>query len=85
MSFMSSIRASWIALATLTVGCSPVVQQQPTVSDATTSAERLDDTLVQFSLISALATGDYADGVPLRDVLAGVTSVSGPSIGSKGK
>lgn len=30
-----------------------------------------DDALVQFSLITALAVGDYVDGAPLRRVLAG--------------
>lgn len=31
----------------------------------------VDDALVQFSLVAALATGDYVEGIPLRDVLVG--------------
>ena len=36
----------------------------------------VDDALVQFSLVAALAAGDYVGGAPLREVLTdGINSV----------
>lgn len=55
----------------LIVGCTPSPPGQPAKKQvqrpATVTAE---DALVQFSLVAALAAGDYDDGIPLRQLLA---------------
>lgn len=56
-------------VAATSLGCAPTVQRVPPPKQAK-SPRVQDDALVQFSLISALAAGDYADGAPLRNVLA---------------
>lgn len=47
--------------------CTPRVERFPT-QRAETNVR--DDVLVQFSLVSSLAAGDYTDGAPLRRLLA---------------
>jgi acetolactate decarboxylase len=70
------ITAAWIAVAALLVaGCSQSPQPAPTTTAKPTQAApaevTVDDALVQFSLVAALAAGDYVDGFPLRELLAG--------------
>lgn len=54
----------WIVSAIACVGCQPDNRIEPLAS----SSDR--DSLVQFSLLAALAADDYTGTVPLRDVLA---------------
>jgi acetolactate decarboxylase len=51
-------------------GCSPPTQPLPASNNAKPAEVTVDDALVQFSLLSTLAAGDYVDGTPLRHVLA---------------
>jgi len=61
----------WIGIVALvTVGCSPSAKPRPDGRSVQTSAVTVDDALVQFSLVAALASGDYSGGAPLVDVLA---------------
>lgn len=56
------------------VGCSRPEEPAPAAPTASVAQQKglaVDDALVQFSLISALASGDYSDGAPLSQVLAG--------------
>ncbi|WP_425613730.1 acetolactate decarboxylase [Anatilimnocola sp. NA78] len=60
------------AMLGLGVGCSPTSSHAvaSTAGSPTSSASvGSEDTLVQFSLIAALASGDYEHGAPLRQVL----------------
>jgi len=60
------------ALAALTVcGCSPTTRQSAAGNDSHPAEVTVDDALVQFSLVSALAAGDYGGGAPLRQMLSG--------------
>jgi acetolactate decarboxylase len=61
----------WIGiLALLVVGCSPSQRQLPVSATAKPTEVRADDALVQFSVVAALAAGDYIGGPALREVLA---------------
>ncbi|MEX0716317.1 MAG: acetolactate decarboxylase [Planctomycetaceae bacterium] len=63
-------RVLWIGIVTvLGVGCSPSSTPAPTSENAEPAVVEVDDALVQFSLLSALASGDYGSGAPLREVL----------------
>lgn len=65
-------RVLWIGIVTvLGVGCSPSSKHAPTSKHAQPAEVVVDDALVQFSLLAALAAGDYEGGAPLRKVLAG--------------
>jgi acetolactate decarboxylase len=64
-------RIAWAGIiVVLALGCTPSPpnrsakkrQQKPVAVTA-------DDALVQFSLVAALAAGDYDDGIPLRELL----------------
>ena len=58
-------------VALLVAGCAPS-RDQPSANDGAKAGEvTVDDALVQYSLLSTLAAGDYVGGVPLRTVLAG--------------
>jgi acetolactate decarboxylase len=70
MTFCRGIVAVGIA-SILYAGCAASTDSQPPQVSAAPMKVVLDDALVQFSLIAALADGDYSDGVPLGDVLAG--------------
>lgn len=64
-------RLRWMVIVTaFSLGCSPPSQPAPINRSARPVESLSEDALVQFSLLSALATGDYADGAPLRTVLA---------------
>ena len=52
------------------LGCSPASVPLPAISATKSREVVVDDALVQFSLVAALAAGDYADGPPLKRVLA---------------
>jgi acetolactate decarboxylase len=58
----------------LSSGCVPDPSAKPggrrEAEHARSAAAMLDDSLVQFSVIAALATGDYSDGASLRSVVA---------------
>jgi len=58
-------------VAVLGIGCSPSQTHAPTSESGKPGEVKVDDALVQFSLVSALAAGDYAGGAPLRQVLLG--------------
>jgi len=58
-------------VAVLGIGCSPATNQAPIGERADVAEVKADDALVQFSLVAALAAGDYAGGAPLRQVLRG--------------
>jgi acetolactate decarboxylase len=65
-------RDLWIGIAmVLGGGCSPSSNHAPTSRDAKSAEVTVDDALVQFSLVAALAGGDYVGGAPLRTVLTG--------------
>ncbi len=65
-------RVLWIGIVmVLGVGCSPSSSHAPTSKHAQSAEVSVDDALVQFSLVAALAAGDYVNGAPLREVLAG--------------
>ena len=55
--------------------CDRLLHATPKTAPSRGQSERFDaaadDTLVQFSLLAALAADDYTGGAPLRDVLAG--------------
>jgi len=57
-------------MAACAPGCSPASVPSATKSATKPPAIEVADALVQFSLVAALAAGDYADGPPLRRVLA---------------
>ena len=59
------------AAAALVAGCSPSPQPAPASNDARSDQVTVDDALVQFSLVAALAAGDYVGDTPLGNVLAG--------------
>lgn len=63
--------AAWIFVVMLVIGCAPPhpsqLQRQATPRG---TSQANHDALVQFSLLAALASGDYVDGVKLRDMLA---------------
>ena len=62
----------WIGIVTvLGGGCSPSSNHAPPSKDHQPAEVVIDDALVQFSLVAALAAGDYEGGAPLRDVLGG--------------
>lgn len=61
----ASARVGLLALIVLQVGC----RDRESVAPATAETARHGDELVQFSLLSALAAGDYGGGVPLSQVL----------------
>lgn len=65
-----------VVMGMCAAGCSPATDSpQRTVTNsslvATSATAARSDALVQYSLIAALAAGDYADGFPLREVLDG--------------
>jgi len=65
-------RVLWIGIAAvLGGGCAPSSNHAPPSKNAQPAEVVIDDALVQFSLVAALAAGDYEGGAPLRDVLAG--------------
>ena len=65
-------RVLWSGIVgVLVVGCAPSPTRPPESKHATPAEVTVDDALVQFSLVAALAAGDYVGGVPLRDVLTG--------------
>ncbi|MBL9123375.1 MAG: acetolactate decarboxylase [Planctomycetaceae bacterium] len=64
------LQARWIALAAIAAhaaGCSPL--QEPPARAPTPRSVAVDDALVQFSLVAALAAGDYVAGPTLGEVL----------------
>jgi acetolactate decarboxylase len=50
--------------------CAPPVSQPPPITTERPAEVVVDDSLVQFSLVAALAAGDYAGGAPLGKLLA---------------
>lgn len=69
MKFVSEV--VWIGVVALVaVGCSPSAVPRPDGRSVQTSEVTVDDALVQFSLVAALAAGDYSGGAPLGNVLA---------------
>jgi acetolactate decarboxylase len=62
-------------LAALGAGCSPstdlATNHAPSSMAVKPADVAVDDALVQFSLLSTLAAGDYVDGTSLGNVLAG--------------
>ena len=56
-------------IASLCSGCAPAAVPTSTSRAGAIVEQKADDALVQFSLIAALAAGDYADGIPLQEVL----------------
>ena len=66
------LRLLWIGVgAVIALGCSPPQQNAPTSKDTDPATASDGDTLVQFSLLAALAADDYVGGATLREVLAG--------------
>jgi len=57
--------------AVLVASCSPSTQHAPASKAAPPTAVAVEDALVQFSLVAALAAGDYVGDTPLGSVLAG--------------
>jgi acetolactate decarboxylase len=59
-------------LAFFALGCTPPASPPapPSTSRTNSAAVTVDDALVQFSLLAALAADDYTDGPPLGKVLA---------------
>jgi len=56
------------AIIVASTGCAPATFAE---KEAAASKDAIaDDSLVQYSLITALAAGDYADGVSLREMLS---------------
>jgi acetolactate decarboxylase len=53
----------------LPLGCGRPPEAAPPIAAAVKQSVTVDDALVQFSLVSALAAGDYVDGFPLRELL----------------
>ena len=65
-------RIVWVGiLAVLAAGCSPSPKITPVKKQAKAAEITISDALMQFSLVAALAAGDYDDGIPLRQLLAG--------------
>lgn len=65
--------AAAVLLGLASTGCTPPPNGTATLpAPASESGPEPDahDALVQYSLITSLAAGDYADGTPLRDMLA---------------
>ena len=61
----------WIGIVALLVaGCSPSPSQVPASKRVKPGAVVADDALVQFSLVAALAAGDYVGDASLGEVLA---------------
>ncbi|WP_197454017.1 acetolactate decarboxylase [Caulifigura coniformis] len=58
------------AIIVASAGCAPAPLTVEGNQAAASKEAVADDSLVQYSLITALAAGDYADGVSLRDMLA---------------
>lgn len=58
------------SLSLLVAGCSPSVTPRPDAKHSGSAVVTVDDALVQFSLVAALAAGDYGDGTQLRNLLA---------------
>ena len=56
--------------AVLGLGCTAASPPVSASNDAKSSEVTVDDALVQFSLLSTLAAGDYGDGAPLGNVLS---------------
>lgn len=68
----SGYQVLWIGIvAALVVGCAPSPKRAPSSTNGPPAEVTLDDALVQFSLVSALAAGDYVGDTPLRNVLTG--------------
>jgi len=62
---------SWLGLVALfAIGCTQSPSPATSQSTAESSQVTVDDALVQFSLVAALAAGDYTGGPPLREVLS---------------
>jgi acetolactate decarboxylase len=57
-------------VAALGAGCSTAATPAPEIATVKPTAIIVDDALVQFSLVAALAVGDYVGDTPLRKVLA---------------
>lgn len=57
-------------VAAVVAGCAPAAGQPSSSKGGKPSVVVVDDALVQFGLVAALAAGDYADGPPLKRVLA---------------
>ncbi len=63
--------ALWLGmLAILGAGCKQATLPAARTGAPVSAQVHADDALVQYSLISALAAGDYVDGAPLQQVLA---------------
>ena len=69
-------RMLWIGIVSAYgLGCSPpeaptaTPAPAPTTPVANRDAVTVDDAIVQYSLVSALAVGDYGSGTPLRSLL----------------
>lgn len=61
----------WIGFASLAIaGCKPAIQPTSTTPSFRSGERAVSDSLVQFSLVAALATGDYAGGTPLSQMLS---------------
>ncbi len=61
----------WLGIAVLlTLGCQPVEKSQPEQRKGRPNEVVVRDALVQYSLVAALAAGDYAGGAPLEELLA---------------
>lgn len=63
-------QSRWIVLAVMAapaVGCTP--RQKPPPRAPAPKSVTVDDALVQFSLVAALAAGDYVEGATLGEVL----------------
>jgi acetolactate decarboxylase len=56
--------------AVLAAGCAPSAKTRAAGKNGKPAQITLDDALVQFSLVSALAAGDYVGDTPLADLLA---------------
>jgi acetolactate decarboxylase len=64
---------AWLSIAAISfvsLGCSPAPTITPATGRTQAAQVTVDDALVQFSLLSALAADDYTEGAPLADVLA---------------
>lgn len=66
-----SVALSWCCVLSmvLATGCESARPAPPATSKAAAKQVILNDALVQFSLIAALAAGDYVDGLPLEKLL----------------
>jgi acetolactate decarboxylase len=67
-----SSRIQWcLIIVALSMGCSSRPASDPASNRQSRTEATVNDSLVQFSLLSALAADDYIGGAPLRDLLAG--------------